>query len=101
MHVSISRHRIRHFWQRGRLTAFVETHRSLWDLVSAALTIIYVALAFRQDSATPAESYVVWGLAVLFLSEFATRCYDAPIRTAYLKSHWLDLITAVPVPGIP
>jgi hypothetical protein len=101
MHVSINRRRIRPSWQRGQLTAFVVRHRSLWDLVSAALTIIYVALAFRQDSATPAESYAVWGLAVLFLSEFAARCYDAPSGTAYLKSHWLDLITAVPVPGIP
>src|SRR5438270_9756376 len=88
-------------WQRGHLTAFVERHHLAWDVVSGALTVVYVILAFRQDYNTAPENYAIWGLAILFLSEFGARCYDAPNRVAYLKTHWLDLITAVPVPGIP
>ena len=88
-------------WQRGRLTAFVDRHHLAWDLVSGALTIAYVTLAFRQDYNTALENFAIWGLAILFLSEFGARCYDASNRAAYLRSHWLDLITAVPAPGIP
>jgi voltage-gated potassium channel len=89
------------FWKRGRFTHFVRRHELTWDLVMGVLTVIYVVLAFREDSAVGADAYAVWGLAVIFLLEFAARCYDSPDRSAYLKSHWLDLITAIPVPGIP
>jgi hypothetical protein len=97
----ITGHRRGWRWQRGRLTALVDEHHLGWDLVSGALTIIYVVLAFRQDYATALENYAIWALAILFLAEFGARCYDAPNRVFYLRSHWLDLITAVPVPGIP
>ena len=88
-------------WQRGQLTAFVEQHHLVWDLVMGVLTVVYVALAFRQDNNTAAENYAIGALAILFLAEFSARCYDASSRLTYLRSHWLDLITAVPVPGIP
>lgn len=88
-------------WRRGRLTHFVETHRGRWDLVMAVLTIVYVALAFHEDAASRLGEYLIWGLAILFLLEFGARCYDAPNRSAYFRTHWLDLVTAVPVPGIP
>src|SRR5438105_10540730 len=88
-------------WQRGRLTAFVERHELAWDLASGSLTVVYVVLAFRQDYATAPENYAVWALALLFLAEFGARCYDAPGRVAYLRGHWLDLVTAIPIPGIP
>lgn len=65
------------------------------------LTVIYVVLAFREDSGVGAGDYAVWALAVIFLLEFAARCYDSANRAAYLRTHWLDLITAIPVPGIP
>jgi voltage-gated potassium channel len=60
-----------------------------------------VVLAFRQDYETRAEDIAIGALAVLFLCEFAARCYDALDRRAYLRDHWLDLVTAIPVPGIP
>jgi len=87
-------------WRRGSLTRFVATHEFRWDLAMGILTVVYVALAFQED-APVGFVYAVWGLACIFLIEFATRCYDSPDRSAYLRSHWLDLITAVPVPGIP
>ena len=88
-------------WHRGLLTAFVDRHHAAWDIVSAVLTVIYVALAFRQDTASQPESVALWALAALFLAEFGARWFDSPERARYAKSHWLDLVTAVPVPGIP
>ena len=66
-----------------------------------ALTVIYVVLAFTEDAPFGLQMYAVWGLAGLFLLEFGARYYDSLDRAAYLRTHWLDLITAVPVPGIP
>jgi len=66
-----------------------------------ALTVIYVGLAFSEDAAIGPQDYAVWGLALLFVCEFGARLYDSPDRARYLRSHWLDLITAIPVPGIP
>jgi voltage-gated potassium channel len=88
-------------WPRGRLTDFVRRHELSWDLVMGVLTIGYVALAFSEDSPLGPQTYAVWGLSVIFLIEFSVRCFDALNRRAYLRSHWLDLVTAVPVPGIP
>jgi voltage-gated potassium channel len=65
------------------------------------LTVAYVALAFTEDSGMGPSAYALWGLSAVFLLEFSARCYDALDRGAYLRSHWLDLVTAVPVPGIP
>ena len=67
----------------------------------AALTVVYVVLAFSEGSAPGPQDYVVWALAVVFVIEFSARCYDAPDRAEYLRTHWLDLVTAVPVPGVP
>lgn len=65
------------------------------------LTVAYVVLAFTEDLTLGPQAYAIWALAGIFLVEFGARCYDSEDRGRYLKSHWLDLITAVPVPGIP
>lgn len=88
-------------WRRGTLTRFVEKHERAWDLTMGALTVIYVVLAFTEDSPFGWQMYAVWGLAGVFLLEFGARYYDSSDRAAYLRGHWLDLITAVPAPGIP
>jgi voltage-gated potassium channel len=67
----------------------------------AALTVVYVVLAFREDSSTRLDDYALWGLSVVFLAEFGARCYDCRNRGTYLRTHWLDLITAIPAPGVP
>jgi hypothetical protein len=54
-----------------------------------------------EDSRFGPQEYVVWALAGIFLIEFGARCYDSKNRARYLSTHWLDLITAVPVPGLP
>jgi voltage-gated potassium channel len=88
-------------WRRGGLAQFVNKHERTWDLAMAALTIVYVALAFTEDSPVGPQEIAVLTLGGVFLIEFGARYYDALDRRQYLRSHWLDLITAVPLPGIP
>jgi voltage-gated potassium channel len=87
-------------WRRGRLTAFVERHTLIWELTMAALTIVYVVLAFLQDQGFGGAVTVgVGALAVIFVVEFSARCYDATSRLIYFKRHWIDIVTCIPVAG--
>ena len=43
---------------------------------------------------------ICWvAFAVIFLTEFSARCWDSPSRRHYLRSHWLDLGSCVPLVG--
>jgi voltage-gated potassium channel len=87
-------------WTRGRPTAFVHRHSLVWELASAALTVVYVILAFQEDQGTfGAVSIAVLAIASVFLFEFSVRFYDSPSRLDYLRRHWLDLISCIPVVG--
>jgi voltage-gated potassium channel len=87
-------------WTRGRLTAFVKRHALAWELTTAGLTAVYVVLAFLQDQGSSGVvSIGVDGLAAVFVLEFGFRLHDSPNRPGYLKSHWLDIVTCIPVVG--
>lgn len=43
----------------------------------------------------------MWALGMLFLLEFSARFLDSRSRITYFREHWLDLVTAIPVPAIP
>ena len=87
-------------WRRGRLTLFVQRHALVWELTMAALTIIYVVLAFLQDQGLGGGVTAgVVVLAVIFVVEFSARCYDAPSRLGYFRRHWIDIVTCIPVAG--
>lgn len=89
-------------WQRGRIEGFVSRHAMIWELVTAGLTTAYVALSFLEDSVALAlnpASVAIGGLATLFVLEFAVRFLDSVDRVDYLRNHWLDLVTAVPLIG--
>jgi voltage-gated potassium channel len=84
----------------GRVTAFVQRHSVAWELINAAITLVYVVLAFQQDQGTAGlVSAGVLAISGIFLVEFLLRFYDSPTRLAYLKGHWLDLISCIPVVG--
>jgi voltage-gated potassium channel len=87
-------------WTHGRITAFVGRHRLAWELATAGLTVVYVVLAFLQDQGS-SGLVTVWVevLAVVFFLEFALRLYDAASRKTYLRNHWLDIVTCLPVVG--
>lgn len=85
---------------RGRVTAFIQRHSVAWELGNAGLTIVYVILAFQQDQgAYGAVSVAVLSIAGIFLLEFSLRFYDSPSRLGYLRHHWLDLVSSIPVVG--
>ena len=66
----------------------------------AALTLVYVALSLIVDEGGSAVvNAAVALLAVLFLAEFSFRCLDSQSRFAYLREHWIDLITCLPFIG--
>jgi voltage-gated potassium channel len=85
---------------RGRITAFVNRHRLSWDLITAGLTVVYVVFAFSQDQwPSIPVNVAVEVLAAIFVLEFAVRLYDSPSRQRYLRGHWLDIVTCLPVIG--
>jgi voltage-gated potassium channel len=87
-------------WTNGRITAFVHRHRLAWELLTAGLTVVYVVLAFLQDQGSSGLVTVcVEVLAAAFILEFGLRLYDASSRKAYLRNHWLDIVTCIPVVG--
>jgi voltage-gated potassium channel len=86
--------------ERGRLTALVKQHTLAWEVAMAVLTLLYVALSVIVDEGGPASAQVaVAVLALLFLVEFAARCWDSKSRLGYLREHWIDLITCLPFIG--
>ena len=87
-------------WTHGRITAFVASNRLAWELATAVLTLIYVVLAFLQDQGSAIAATIgVEVLASIFMVEFALRLYDSPSRKSYLRGHWLDIVTCLPVVG--
>ncbi|HLQ14240.1 MAG TPA: ion transporter [Candidatus Eisenbacteria bacterium] len=87
-------------WTRGRVAAFVQRHALAWELVMAALTIVYVVVAFLQDQGSSGPVLLATQLlAGFFVIEFSLRLYDSPSRRVYLRNHWLDIVTCIPVVG--
>ncbi len=87
-------------WRRGLVTTFVAQHRRTWDSVMTTLAVVYVVVAVRNDdepgSVPPIDLLV---LSAIFLAEFAIRCWDAPSRRAYLRRHWVDVVSCIPLVG--
>ena len=87
-------------WTHGSVTAFVERHKVAWEVVGAILTLLYVALAFAQDQGDSAGlTAAIYVVAAIFIFEFSVRFYDSPSRVEYLRKHWLDIVTCIPVIG--
>src|SRR5713226_8559521 len=87
-------------WTHGRLSEFVKRHALAWELVTAGLTLVYVVLAFLQDQGSSGlVTAGVAALAAVFVIEFGLRLYDSPSRIGYFRTHWLDIVTCVPVVG--
>ncbi|HYT14076.1 MAG TPA: ion transporter [Candidatus Nitrosopolaris sp.] len=88
--------------RRGTITAFIDRHELPWEIAMGVLTAAYVVLAFTEDELAPGLNQgtaLVVGVAVIFLLEFSIRFWDAPSRLHYLRGHWLDLVTCIPLIG--
>ncbi len=85
---------------RARYTGFVERHEVAWELAFAALAVVFVALAFvpaEPGSATESTLYALdWLITGVFIAEFTSRLWAAASRRAYLRGHWIDLVSCIP-----
>jgi voltage-gated potassium channel len=90
---------------RARVNKFVKDHELPWETAMATLTLVYVIVAFADDRSTGAASLITTisvttiALSVVFLAEFAVRLWASQSRVAYLRGHWLDLVTCIPAVG--
>jgi voltage-gated potassium channel len=86
--------------RRGDLTAFVARHQRVWEGTMAALAVGFLVTSFwNDDRPGPASIAAAVAFTVIFVAEFATRFLDAPSRSRYLRQHWLDLVSCIPLVG--
>lgn len=89
----------RNMLRRGAITEFVRVHDFAWEGCLAILALVYLALSFLVDTDHGVAGWVLGLLAAIFLTEFAVRCFDAESRLRYLRAHWLDLVSCIPLVG--
>ncbi len=63
------------------------------------LASFYLAMSFLADEEQQFVSWAILGLAVVFLAEFIARFLDSSSRIRYLREHWLDLVSSIPLIG--
>src|SRR4051794_39142966 len=85
---------------RTRYGAFVERDEVAWELTFAALAVVFVALAFVPappgSQTETALITVEWVITGIFIAEFVSRLWAAESRRAYVRGHWIDLVSCVP-----
>lgn len=89
--------------KRGSVSGFIAAHEVEWEIGMGVLTAVYVVLAFMEDEIVPglnAQTIAVLIVALVFFVEFCIRLWDSPSRLAYLRGHWLDLVTCIPLIGV-
>jgi len=64
-----------------------------------ALAAVYLAASILEDADSSFFLSVIVALAVIFIVEFTARLLDAPSRLEYVRRHWLDLVSAIPLVG--
>jgi Ion channel len=85
---------------RGTLSAFVARHQRAWELTMGGLAVGFLAVAFWNDERpTPASVAALMMFTFLFATEFTVRLVDAPSRLTYLRRHWFDAVSCVPMIG--
>lgn len=85
--------------RRGDLTAFVARHTLAWEIGMGLLAAVYLAVSFLADTGNGLSPWIISLLGAIFLAEFFARLLDAPSRASYVRHHWLDLISSVPLIG--
>jgi voltage-gated potassium channel len=84
---------------RGTLTRFVDGHKNRWNVTMGGLAVVFIAVTFwHDDSPGPASLAALAVLTLLFATEFTARLLDAPSRRTYLRHHWIDGISCIPMP---
>ena len=82
---------------RDRLSRLTDS--PLWELVMAALAVVFVWVSFANErvSAGMPSWWLEVGLTGFFVLEFATRLLASRDRTEYALDHWVDAVSLIPV----
>jgi voltage-gated potassium channel len=90
---------------RDSFNHFFVAHEVAWELAMAALAVAYVAIGFIGDdelsaseraAVSPEIALAELVLTAIFVLEFGSRILAARNRSAYLRGHWIDLVTLAP-----
>jgi voltage-gated potassium channel len=86
---------------RGTLEAFVDAHEKAYNVTMGGLAVGFIAVTFwHDDSPGPVTLAALVVLTLLFATEFTARLLDAPSRLTYLRRHWIDAVSCLPIPMI-
>ena len=66
----------------------------------ALLTVAYIGLTFiDEEHIVPIPDFYLWVFPSIFVGEFVIRLADSTDRRKYLRTHWIDAVTAIPLLG--
>jgi voltage-gated potassium channel len=86
---------------RDAFNEFVDRHEIVWELGMGFLAIVYVTVGFAQDEAVASSSTALYAiettLTAIFVGEFAARFGASRDRRAYLRGHWIDVLSLIPI----
>jgi voltage-gated potassium channel len=85
--------------RRGTVTAFVDRHTTAWEGTMAVLAAVYLAAGLLVDEGRPIPLAVLVVLTGIFLVEFFSRFLDAASRRSYIRHHWIDFVSCIPLAG--
>jgi voltage-gated potassium channel len=86
---------------RDAFNGFVDRHEIVWELGMGFLAVLYVAVGFAQDDAAAPSSALLYSvettLTAIFVGEFAARFAASRDRRVYLRGHWIDVLSLIPI----
>jgi voltage-gated potassium channel len=88
--------------RRDAFNQWFLTHEVAWELLMAALAVVYVALGFIADDVEaaaadrPEINAAELALTAIFAVEFVSRILASRARVGYLKGHWIDVVALAP-----
>lgn len=83
---------------KARISAWIEKHLRVWELIMACLALISVAIGIAASQFGEPEALVSaeWILTGVFAFEYGLRLWSAPNRFQYFKYSLIDLISILP-----
>jgi voltage-gated potassium channel len=79
---------------------FIERHQQLWEGVFGVLALAYLVVAISgEELSVSVADELILAFAIFFMAEFLLRLWNSSDRRRYVKRHWIDALTAVPLLG--
>ncbi|HXA30553.1 MAG TPA: ion transporter [Candidatus Angelobacter sp.] len=85
--------------RRGSVDAFVGRHLVAWEGAMGVLAVVYLVVDVLADGGAGVPVAVVALFSGVFFAEFGLRFVNARSRLDYLRHHWLDLVSSMPLVG--